>query len=394
MRPAYKWYTENHEDICKAIDDGLNKMNLANLGKIGGMSRMSQQFEDDEIHYTENAGRVFLDTVITAAEAQFKAELIDLDWEMDGTKATTSTASVAPTTPRNLAFKIGSIPSKENGNENKSDRLVTLEREVGKIKDDMRQRQFYDSLVTARIREELDAIANEKKEDRLIVSGLTNKTPRPTNTEDRKKWIDDMIGGALNLIEPNSGAHIVSANQGNNKSKDIPLFEIKMDSKELALKIRKQFAAKKKSGTDLGRLYIANCVSIATRVRVDIMKAMANKFSSDKEVLYVTPFTSRPMLHLKSKDGNQRPMAYTFSDAITKYGSGLRETDLGEAYKRAGTLFKGQLQQNFVVLHENFIGEAAKPSGGAQQGIGFMKRARVEERHGPETASPAKAKKR
>jgi hypothetical protein len=124
------------------------------------------------------------------------------------------------------------------------------------------------------------------------------------------------------------------------------------------------------------------------------MKAMANKFSSDKEVLYVTPFASRPMLNAKHKDGNQRPMAYTFSDALTKYGSGLRETDLGEAYKRAGTLFKGQLQQNFVVLHENFIGEAAKPSGGAQQGIGFMKRARVEERHGPETASPAKAKKR
>ncbi len=54
-----------------------------------------------------------------------------------------------------------------------------------------------------------------------------------------------MIGGALNSIEPNSGKHVVFANQGKNKSKDIPLFEVKMDSKELALKIRKQFAAKK-----------------------------------------------------------------------------------------------------------------------------------------------------
>jgi hypothetical protein len=79
MRPAYKWYSENQEDICKAIEDGINKMNLTNLGKIGGMSRMSQQFEDDEIHYTANAGLVFLDTILTAAEAQFGAELIDLD---------------------------------------------------------------------------------------------------------------------------------------------------------------------------------------------------------------------------------------------------------------------------------------------------------------------------
>ena len=390
MRPVYKWYSENHGDICKAVEDGINKMNLTNLGKIGGMSRMSQQFEDDEIHYTANAGLVFLDTILTAAEAQFGAELIDLDWEMEKSKTTTASASIVPL--KNRTFKIGSTPTNENENENKNDRLGALEREVGRMKNDLKQRQFNDNLVTARIREELDAIANEKKEDRLIVNGLTNKTPRPNNLEDRKRWIDEMIGGALNSIEPHSGKHVVFANQGKNKTKDIPLFEVKMDSKELALKIRRQFAAKKKSGADLGRLYIANCVTIAMRVRVDIMKAMATKYSSDKEVLYVTPFTSRPMLHAKKKDENQRPMAYTFLDAIMKYGAGLRESDLGEAYKRAGTLFKGQLQQYFVVLHEDFIGEVAT-TGGNQKGAVHLKRARVGESHGPETASPAKSKK-
>ena len=265
------------------------------------------------------------------------------------------------------------------------------------MKNDSRQRQFNDSLVTSRIREELDAIANERKEDRLIISGMTNKTPSPTNLEDRKRWIDEMVGGVLNKIEPNSAAHVVFANQGRNKSRDIPLFEIKMDSKEIALKIRKQFAAKKKSGTDFGRLYIANSVSIATRIRIDILKAMANKFTTEKEVFYTTPYTSRPMLHVKQKDGNQRPMAYTFSDAIAKFGAGLRESDLGEAYKRAGTLFKGQLQQNFVVLHEEFVGEATKPpTASAPRGISYsyMKRARGGEGQGPETASPAKTKKK
>ena len=129
MRPAYKWYSENHEDICKAIEDGINKMNLTNLGKIGGMSRMSQQFEDDEIHYTANAGLVFLDTILTAAEAQFGAELIDLDWEMEKSKTTTTSASIIPL--KNRTFKIGSTPSNENKNENKNDRLGALEREVG-----------------------------------------------------------------------------------------------------------------------------------------------------------------------------------------------------------------------------------------------------------------------
>jgi hypothetical protein len=47
-------------------------------------------------------------------------------------------------------------------------------------------------------------------------------------------------------------------------------------------------------------------------------------------------------------------MWLSFSDALVRYGSGLRENDLGEAYKKAGIAFKGQMEQNFVVLHDRF----------------------------------------
>ncbi len=39
-------------------------------------------------------------------------------------------------------------------------------------------------------------------------------------------------------------------------------------------------------------------------------------------------------------------MVYTFSDAVTRYGANLAEEDLREAYRRAGVVFKEQLQQN------------------------------------------------
>ena len=132
LRPAYKWYSENHEDICKAIDDGINKMNLANVGKLNGMSRMSQQFEDDEIHYTESAGRVFLDSILTAAETHFAAELINLDEEMDGPSATT--ASYVPTPISSGTFKFGSNHKKVPEEDRTKDRIVALEKEVGKKK--------------------------------------------------------------------------------------------------------------------------------------------------------------------------------------------------------------------------------------------------------------------
>jgi hypothetical protein len=64
-------------------------------------------------------------------------------------------------------------------------------------------------------------------------------------------------------------------------------------------------------------------------------------------------------MHVKQKEGGQRFMTYNFSDAISKFGGGSREEDLGEAYRRAGHSFNGQLQQNFVVLHNASCGTAS-----------------------------------
>ncbi len=54
-------------------------------------------------------------------------------------------------------------------------------------------------------------------------------------------------------------------------TRDIPLVEVKLDSRELVSKIRKQFAEKKKAGQDFGRVFIAKCVTLGTPVRVDIL---------------------------------------------------------------------------------------------------------------------------
>ena len=90
---------------------------------------------------------------------------------------------------------------------------------------------------------------------------------------------------------------------------------------------------------------------------------MAKKFTSEKEDLFVMGYASRPVIHVKPKNAEQRPMWLSFSDALVRYGSGLLEVDLGEAYKKAGIAFKGQFEQNFVVLHDrtSHPGEAERP---------------------------------
>jgi hypothetical protein len=46
------------------------------------------------------------------------------------------------------------------------------------------------------------------------------------------------------------------------------------------------------------------------------------------------------------------PTALTFADAVATFGKMVKDEFLGEAYRRAGNSFKGQLEQHFVVLKE------------------------------------------
>ncbi len=89
---------------------------------------------------------------------------------------------------------------------------------------------------------------------------------------------------------------------------------------EWAKKARLNFLNKLKNGEDFGRIHVANSVCLGTRVRVDILKAIAKQFSNPEgETMYVSAYTSRPTLHIKS-GGEQRNHVLTFADANEKFG--------------------------------------------------------------------------
>ncbi len=120
---------------------------------------------------------------------------------------------------------------------------------------------------------------------------------------------------------------------------------------------------------------MANCVNLATRVRVDILKALAQKMTNDKDVAYVVGFISRPMFHIKQRGSEQKPSrSYTFVDAIKQFGGRLERKDLDHAYTRAGSAFAGQLSQNFVVLNDQDAASSFRTfdhvRGGARGGRG------------------------
>ena len=104
------------------------------------------------------------------------------------------------------------------------------------------------------------------------------------------------MGAVLNKIVPESAEHIQFVNAIRGAGGEVPVCEAKMKEKEWAVKIRREFGKLKKDGKIEGRLFIANSVTLAARVRLEVLRAIARKCSSPREDMHVVAFTSRPLL--------------------------------------------------------------------------------------------------
>lgn len=342
LRPKLPWYDKSLDIIKNLVRKMVQATSLVNISMIESISRASQQFESDEVHLTQAAGKIFVGHMLEAAEEIFKAQFVNLDDDDQN-------------------------PSGE------ADPAAGLERRVAKLENDTEERKWNDNMLFARTREEIDTMANKAKEDRIIMTGLTSSTPPPSDWDQKKIWLRELVINTIKKIKPDFDGKIGYINQGKNNGRDIPMVEAKFMSAAAAIEIRKIFAEKRKEedGKRFGRLYLANSVSLSTRVRVDIMKAIAKKISNKSMASHVAAYSSRPVLHVreigKPESSNR---AYTFIDAVQRYGGAVSQADLEEAYRRAGSAFRGQLEQHFVVLRENRPVPERRETGGSRSAGG------------------------
>lgn len=322
-RPKLEWYQGMYDDIITTNREMFVSLRLENVSRSEGIPEGCQQFEPDQVHLTEDSANIFIDGLLKSAEVFFKAPFINLE--------------------------------EEDINMDEAEDEVDLSVRLGKLEGHVRARQTNDNMIFARLREESDAVSNKSKEDRVIITGITSKEMPPTDPELRKVWIKKIAMDIFTTLIPDFGGQIHFVNQAKNKGMHIPLIEVKLDSVENAAKIRKAFSVKKREKVDLGRIFVANSVGLSTRVRVDILKAIAKAISGPSFSAHVVAFISRPVMHVKSPDGTVNPMTpktYTFVDAVAEFGSRVTQVELAEAYRRAGTAFKGQMEQVFILLRE------------------------------------------
>jgi hypothetical protein len=317
-RPAITWFEEKAAEIETAIRGGIASLKTFNVTRLKSFCVSQQQFDKDGVHLTSESGHIFVESVLKSSEEIFNAVNV--------------------------------------GNESESETKEEAVPDMGGLVSVLKKRFESDNMMFARLREEVDSNANRSREDRVVITGITSKDPLPTENRPRIERLKELAAEVFQAIKPGFKGKILYASQGRN-TETLPMVEVKLDSVEYAVEIRKAFADKRKkeklSGC-LERIFLSNSINVGTRVRIEILKAISKKISNANELAYVASFISRPVMHIKQRNerGERPAKSYTFIDAVKQFGSRLKHDDLLDSYAKAGRSFTGQLEQNFVVLKE------------------------------------------
>jgi hypothetical protein len=102
----------------------------------------------------------------------------------------------------------------------------TVQEQIDDINTDTKRRRHFDSMVTARIRDEMDYLINVKKENKLIVTRLESRTAMPNDKLEGNKWMDELVGRALDYLVKDSSKEIAFIAQGRRLEQGVPtMFE-------------------------------------------------------------------------------------------------------------------------------------------------------------------------
>ena len=144
---------------------------------------------------------------------------------------------------------------------------------------------------------------NEKKENRVLVTGMTSDVPITMRESEMRNWIKEIVAKTLEKIIPDPGKMIQFVKMNRSPNGVEPMCEVKIKEKEWAIKLRRTFGQMRKTGKVEGRVFMMICVIMGKRVRHEILRKITCKCLNATVDMFVMGLSSRPVLQVKRKDG-------------------------------------------------------------------------------------------
>ncbi len=338
-RPGTQWYDLNitgwTEDLINALGVGMMK----NLAIMDGIKIEDQKFEEDGTHFIKEAGAIYVQQMITYGKQMPINKPPQKQIHQDQLKK--------------MEVDLTHTPSKKpwQSKDSLEDRVRILEEGQKEHTKNFKSC----NLAISKIREELDADTNERKMDSLVLFGVRPNTRHPItgSFRDKNDWAHNEATRALKKFDKNiSDRDIKWANTISNPSVTPVSFEIKLGNRETSTKIKMIFRNLKRDDMKIPEdMYIANSYTQATRVRIEIMKAITKKCATETERMFLHQFCNRPFVRIiNTRTKKERVLTYT--DLIENFGYQMKDKELEMAYRRAGFKFRGQMKQIFGILKD------------------------------------------
>jgi len=377
------WYSETLPELNAWLTNEVLRLAMPNLRLVPSIDVTPEMLEKDGVHLTPLAGDLFLRqlglNITSALSSLADVTLMEQSSSHDLSSSDDDVQSVVEADDDRL----GAILKIVTSNSQKLSSVKPLQKTIARLEESsrafesqVRLRRQRDNLVFARIKEESDAELNRSRENRVVISGLDRASDGPSTHQAKKdhytKLVNELITKACPDLDPKPA--VVDIIVSIRRDQVQPSVEAVLDSVSGAFAFRKAASTLAKAlNPDFAQLFFSNSISQATRVRIEIMKAIAKKLTTKTENAYVQGFMSRPMLRYLSRDPAVSLCAgtgrnYSFVDSVSRFGDLVLVHDLTAAYKRAGSTFQGAMEQYFVVLAE--AGDAPVASGSNRSPIG------------------------
>ena len=342
------WFGSYLPDFFNFLCGEVSRVGSERLALCAPFTVLPSMLEQDGVHLTPSGGDRFL----THLDNELKNLLLEVN------------SVPAPDRLDQILEAVNRNSSQLHSFKTLGETMIRLTNSTSEFESFVRHRFQSDDLIFARMKEESDTDINRSREDRVVISGLAGPALISSTHAEKKMHYSSLISRLISICcaasDPMPKVTDVYINL--RKDRGLPLVEARFDTVSGAQLFRREgVSLAKATHAEFGSLFFSNAVTQATRVRIEILRALSKKLNTATEVAFVQGFISRPVLQYRVKEGARSRAdgvgrSYTFVDAVAKFGVKLAQKDLVTAYSRAGNTFDGALSQYFVVLSDGHGG--------------------------------------
>ena len=389
--PLLPWKKHSSETKRAAVD-ALKELKIKYPGLRQIARPPSLAFIKDQVHLTERAARAHYKSVFSASYELFFNKEDEYMTEDEGANTTEMEISerqeieisaqkrkrIASQSEESDMGGSGTQPGKPTRHSIHTPEFQNVMARLEELKRQVNDRWTVDLLVSAGTKEDLDKIENNLNMNKVVIMGLD--IPNLWEEEDWKvriAQIKDAIADLFNFLNPGVEYKLGYVKHLNSKLKAArQIVEVTLETEKNGRSIRKAYADKVKQWREkklfpdrMNGVSITPSLTLATRIRIAILKAVAKMLPEEFEdtEAWVIQHVARPVLKVEQKDtdgkriltsyGFAQTMAYVLNEMP---GYKFSDQDLFDAYAIAGTRFGNEIGHHFVILDMKTAMEMSK----------------------------------